>query len=213
MRCISFVILIFSIAAPALANFPKIVCDNDGSDSGPVKVMNLDPHSWHVTKISPSLKDKVEFCCFLSDLRNPKISWLRVEDFNVIPLFGIDLAVLYRCNYSETTGNRTFETIILSREGMPAPVALKTVGILLTNFGITDQIDQSKCNLRLEELEKSMPDELGARGRRRLLRQPTPDYLESVLYDMCLAFATGIHEIQFCTEMYNEGRFNVNVND
>ena len=127
-----------------------------------------------------------------------------LDNFNVIPLLGINFAVLFRCLETENSTSHE-ELFILSRDEVPETIAVHTTELVLRNFGFrapTVKVDQSECR------EQRRREKIMQRSSiRQFLVAPDADYIASIRYELCVGRAKSFEEFVFCMEQYYTGRF------
>ena len=203
-----------SIALIATSNANTGSCFKEGLQNYSNYLLDM---NWSIFQRSNStFNDYGKNLCSLKDLVEKFDTTENfLKRFLVVPLFGINFAVLYHCSKSENS-TKNEELFILSRDENPENFAVQTTELLLRNFGFrspTEKVDQSECReqRRREEITQRSSirgEEIMQRSSiRRLLIVPDADYIATILYQRCVASAITAADIANCMERFNDGRF------
>ena len=199
--------LIARLIASTKVNTKEICFHNSIRNSSSVNALNDD---WIILKRSfHTFKRFNSNLCNLQHLRKFDDSHQKLlEEFKVIPLFEIDIAVLYHCVQSENSTNIE-DLFILSRDKKLKSDAVQTAEMLLRNLEIripTVTIDQSECR------EQRRREKIAKRGSiRQLIEVPNQDYIAKVMFELCLALAQNIFGVFYCMHQYHSGQFHINL--
>ena len=123
----------FSLIFIATTNAHNASCFTEGLENYSNYLINK---NWLIFKRSnSSLNDYGNNLCSLKDLVDKFDTTENfLTKFSVIPLLGINFAVLYHCSESENS-IKNKELFILSRDENPENFAVQTAELLLRNFG------------------------------------------------------------------------------